>query len=257
MPGTSSGRPAQRHGPYQTICINLHHLLGRSRPDDFGRDDLDSKHVLCHTNHVSATEPFPPAERATMVETDSGNGAVNEIGARLRAARKRRGLSTGQVAEAAGVTRGFLSQLERDLTSASLGTIARICDALGIRVGELFEAGRADIVRSGEHPKLEYLAGKISELLLTPPSDGRLEVYDSRIAPHTQAEKPYTMRVGTGFIYMLGGTLEFQVGDRVYVIKEGDSFTYAPSESHSWRNPSATEEARLLWVVTGWPAPGV
>jgi len=206
---------------------------------------------------MSTTQPFPPPERSSFVEPDARNSAVHEIGARLRAARKRRGLSTGQVAEAAGLTRGFLSQLERDLTSASLGTIARICDALGIRVGELFETGRADVIRAGEHHQLEYLDGKVSELLLTPPSDGRLEVYDSTIAPGTQAEKPYTMRVVTGFIYMLAGALEFQVGDRTYLIGDGDSFTYSPAEPHSWRNPSDTEEARLLWVVTGWPSPAV
>jgi len=208
---------------------------------------------------MTTTHPFPRPDRAAHAAGDAAtaNSAVNEIGTRLRAARKRRGLSTGQVAEATGLTRGFLSQLERDLTSASLGTIARICDALGMRVGELFETGRADVVRQGEHPRLEYLDGKVSELLLTPPSDGRLEVYDSTIEPGTQAETPYTMRVSTGFIYMLHGTLEFQVADQTYLIEAGDSFTYAPSQYHSWRNPSPTEEAHLIWVVTGWPNPTV
>ncbi len=195
-----------------------------------------------------------PATSKPPIDDGAESKVIDEIGARLRAARKARRLSTGQVAVASGLTRGFLSQLERDMTSASLSTIARICDALGMRVGELFESGRADVVRREERPRIEYSHRQTTEHLLTPPSNGRLEAYDSRIGPGTRSDDSYTMRATVGFIYVLAGTLVFQVGDNRYQIWAGDSLTYSPAEPHSWHNPSAVDDARVIWVVTGWPA---
>ena len=51
------------------------------------------------------------------------------VGARLRARRRELGLTISDVAERAGLTAGFISQLERDLTSASLSSLYRICAA--------------------------------------------------------------------------------------------------------------------------------
>ena len=61
------------------------------------------------------------------------------IGPRLRARRLERGLTISEVAGEAGLTAGFISQLERDLTSASLSSLYRICAVLGIRVGNLID----------------------------------------------------------------------------------------------------------------------
>ncbi len=63
--------------------------------------------------------------------SDPPGGA--QLGERLRALRQERGLSIAQVAQSTGLTKGFLSQLERNLTSVSLAALARICSALGVR----------------------------------------------------------------------------------------------------------------------------
>jgi len=83
-----------------------------------------------------------------------------QFGSRLRAARRARGLTAQQVAEAAGVTKGFVAQIERDETSPSVATLLRMCDALGIEVGSLFESPRSDLAYASAvstflHP-LEY-----------------------------------------------------------------------------------------------------
>jgi transcriptional regulator with XRE-family HTH domain len=64
------------------------------------------------------------------------------VGARLRQLRRERALTIEQVAGATGLTKGFISQLERDTTTPSLSSLARICDALGVRMGDVFEAVR-------------------------------------------------------------------------------------------------------------------
>ena len=55
------------------------------------------------------------------------------IGAKLRAARKMRSLTLDQVAQAAGLTKGFVSRLERDDVSPSVASLVSVCDILGLR----------------------------------------------------------------------------------------------------------------------------
>src|SRR5207245_4096638 len=66
-----------------------------------------------------------------------GNGRI-EIGERLRAIRLLRRRTLKAVAEAAGVSESFLSQLERGRTSASVASLQRLAAALGIEVSDLF-----------------------------------------------------------------------------------------------------------------------
>ena len=71
------------------------------------------------------------------------------IGARLRAARQARGLTIAQVAEAAGLTKGFVSRLERDDVSPSVASLVTVCEVLGLRVGELFDPPETAVIRAG------------------------------------------------------------------------------------------------------------
>ncbi len=42
---------------------------------------------------------------------------------------------------------------------------------------------------------------------------------------------------------------ELRVGDETHVLEEGDTFTYSPRDPHTWRNPSESEEAVVLWTA--------
>ena len=72
------------------------------------------------------------------------------IGGRIRATRLARDLTLGQVAAAAGLTQGFVSKLERDQVSPSVASLVSVCEALGLRVGDLFDAPVNAIVRAGD-----------------------------------------------------------------------------------------------------------
>src|SRR4026207_1378283 len=70
--------------------------------------------------------------------------------------RRERGLTIEQLAAATGLTKGFISQLERDRTAPSLSSIARICDALGVRLGTIFEHGPDPaLVRKQDRPLID------------------------------------------------------------------------------------------------------
>jgi transcriptional regulator with XRE-family HTH domain len=184
-------------------------------------------------------------------------GALNDalrIGRRLRAARRRRGLSIAEVAEATGLTKGFISQLERDLTTASVASLVRICDALRIPVGTLFEPSRTNLVRAEERPPINFGGERVSEWLLTPAGQSRLQVIESLIEPGGgSGPEPYSLASEAEWVHVLEGRLELRVEVELYELGEGDSLSFSPREPHSWLNPSATEPARVLWVLA--PAP--
>ena len=156
-----------------------------------------------------------------------------------------------ELAEQAGLTAGFISQLERDLTSASISSLYRICAVLGIRVGSLI-----DDVPSGRHIRREEQArrslamGDAEHLLLSSREERRFHVTESHIPPGGSAGgEPYTLPADVELVYVLRGCLELRVGNETHLLEEGDTFTYSPRDPHTWRNPSASDEAVVLWTA--------
>jgi len=173
------------------------------------------------------------------------------VGSRLRARRLERGLTITEVAEHAGLTAGFISQLERDLTSASLSSLYRICAVLELRVGDLIDdvpAGR--LIRREEQARRSLALGNAEHLLLSSRDERRFHVTESHIPPGGSAGKePYTLPADVELVYVLSGSLELRVGDEVHELEQGDTLTYSPRDPHTWRNPSETDEAVVLWTA--------
>ncbi len=176
------------------------------------------------------------------------------IGTRLREARLRRRLTLAQLADETDLTKGFLSLVERDLTSPSVGTLLRICRFLEIPVGDLFSTTQGPLVRAAERARVEFGGEGVDELQLTPAGEGRLLVLQSDIAPGGgSGEEPYGLAGGAEFVHVLAGELELDVGTASHRLATGDSLTFDAGTPHRWVNPSRVVPARVLWVVA--PAP--
>jgi len=184
--------------------------------------------------------------RAAPLATTS---EVPRVGARVRSLRRERGLTIEQVAAATGLTKGFISQLERDRTSPSLSSIARICDALGVRLSHIFEREPAPaLVRRNERPKVDSHFPTENHLLSSR-DERRLQVIESEVAPGAGAgDELYSLPGEMEFVYVLEGTLEIQVAEEKHVLEQGDALTYPLSKPHTWRNASDTDTLRVLWV---------
>jgi transcriptional regulator with XRE-family HTH domain len=173
------------------------------------------------------------------------------IGPRLRARRRELGLTISEVAERAGLTAGFISQLERDLTSASLSSLYRICAVLEIRVGNLVDdvpAGR--LIRREEQARRSLAMGDAEHLLLSSRDERRFHITESHIPPGGSAgEELYTLPADVELVYVLRGSLELRVGGETHLLEEGDTLSYSPRDPHTWRNPSETDEAVVLWTA--------
>jgi transcriptional regulator with XRE-family HTH domain len=172
-----------------------------------------------------------------------------KVGARVRSLRRERGLTIEQLAAATGLTKGFISQLERDRTAPSLSSIARICDALGVRLSHIFEAEEPPaLVR--RHERLPGDSSLTSQsYLLSSREEPRFQVIESEVAPGGGAgDELHSLPGEVEFVYVLEGTLELRVSEETHRLEAGDAITYRLSKPHTWRNASATEPLRVLWV---------
>ena len=108
-----------------------------------------------------------------MSDGDSLDAADTRIGPQLRAARLAARMTMAEVAEKSGLTKGFVSKIERDLANVSVASLMRLCEALGISVGTLFRADRGEVVRSGAYPPINFGGSRMREYLLTPSGEKR------------------------------------------------------------------------------------
>jgi transcriptional regulator with XRE-family HTH domain len=176
------------------------------------------------------------------------------VGARLRSLRRERGLTIEQVAGATSLTKGFISQLERDTTTPSLSSLARICDALGVRMGDVFLEAAPDLVRLIRKDERRAVEWNPNHFLLSPPQESRLQAIESHIPPGAGAgDEAYSFPGDVEFVYVMAGVLELRVGEETYRLEQGDVLTYPLREPHTWSNPSKDETAIVLWVAVPNP----
>ena len=189
-------------------------------------------HVLKRQGIVSA-----PAEVALLP------------GQRFRRLRTRRGLSLAQVAQATGVSVGFLSALERGQMRSSIATLRRIARYYRTNILSLFETmGENPRLVRPEHRKiLETTPGVRMELLAW--GNTAMEPHLFRVKPNGGSGESYAHE-GEEFLHILRGEFEIWLDNKEhYRLKTGDSLYFESSTPHRWRNPGRTE-TWLLWTNT-------
>jgi len=178
-----------------------------------------------------------------------GDGA--RIGAQLRAARLAARMSIAEVAEQAGLTKGFVSKLERDLANVSVASLIRLCDALGVSVGSLFQAPKGEVVRHDARPPINFGGRKMTEYLLTPSGEKRVQAILSDIEPGGGSGKePYPLPADVEFVFILAGQLEVTVAGEQITLEQGDAFTFPANMEHTFRAPPQVGRVQVLWVIS-------
>jgi quercetin dioxygenase-like cupin family protein/DNA-binding Xre family transcriptional regulator len=208
-------------------------------------------------------EETVPRTSGGRVPEPSADG--RRIGAQLRAARLAARMSMAEVAEQSGLTKGFVSKLERDLANVSVASLLRLCDALGISVGVLFSEAKGEVVRHGSYPAVNFGGlGGVTEYLLTPSGEKRMQAILSDIEPGGgSGDEPYSLPVDVEFVFVLAGRLGLNVAGEEVVLEQGDAFTFPSGSEHTFRAMQDPGPTRVLWVLSpalpdgdGWRSPG-
>ena len=185
----------------------------------------------------------------------SPTNEVRRIGSKLRAARKAHGYTLDQLATASGLTKGFLSRIERDETSPSVASLITLCEVMSIEVGSLFTAPEIALVRRNEAPAINLGGTGVTEQLMTPRGQGKLQLVHSAIEPGgTGGADLYTINCEVEVLYVLKGAVELILSDRTQILTAGDALTFAGNEPHTWVNASQSRPAEVIWVLVpaGW-----
>jgi DNA-binding transcriptional MerR regulator/mannose-6-phosphate isomerase-like protein (cupin superfamily) len=228
-------RPRRTESKYRLYTADDVKLLKRAR-------------FLRKVRGLNAAAIVQLLKREGKVRPAAADGNAGAIGAHLRQLRARRRLSLSQVAEAVGISVGFLSALERSQMSGSVGTLRKLARFYKTNILDFYDANGASSrqVRPAERKVLEAGAGVRMELLAW--GNTVMEPHLFRVAPDSGSGDPYTHE-GEEFIYILRGDLEITLGDEEYHLKTGDSFYFESATPHRWKNPGR-KETWVLWINT-------
>lgn len=176
------------------------------------------------------------------------------IGEQLRELRQVKNLTLREVADKAGISVSYLSQLERNQSRLPIGVLKKISDALGVHMNWFFQGQSLGdptendiVVRADKRRRMTFTGLGIAEELLSPSLSGPLELLLSTIDPGADSENYAHDGAEAG--YVLSGTLDLWVAGRYFRLQEGDSFSFKSVEEHRCANPG-TLPTRVLWVIT-------
>ncbi len=213
--------------------------------------------LVCLVNLIflfSITEPKQTgAGRASEDVLDapgrSEKGVFMDIGHKLKQLRVRKNLTLEELASRSELSKGFLSQVERDLTSPSISTLVDILEALGSSPAEFFRDEQKDqivfqkkdfFVDTKDDYTIHWIVpntqkNEMEPILLEIP--GHSESF--RVDPHG----------GEEFGYCLEGSVILQVGEERYPVRKGETFYLKGKEFHCISNENA-KAAKVLWIST-------
>ena len=178
------------------------------------------------------------------------------VGQRIRDLRRARAMSLEAVAARTELSIGFLSQIERGLSSPSLRVLATLADVLGVGIAGLFgtredaaTAPDAIVTRERQRAQLNLWRTVISKQLLSPAgSEGRLNLFLVHMEPGGSTGDELYTHDGEEAGLVIEGEMKLTVDAESWTLKHGDSFRFASRRPHRFSNPSGDSKAVVLWV---------
>jgi len=175
---------------------------------------------------------------------------ANSLGARIRSRRRALRLTLAHVAGEAGVSEGFLSQVERDRNSASIATLQRICACLEMTVGELFTETAPSVVHRYGDSRFNIFGTNARKVRITPSTNRQLESFIGEFDPYgTTGDELYAHGDSEEVLLVLSGRLEVTVDQRINILGELDSIAYSSASGHRVREIDGSH-AVALWMMS-------
>lgn len=179
-----------------------------------------------------------------------GGGTV-DIGEKIKRMRIEKQLTQEELANRCELSKGFISQLENNLTSPSIATLIDILEILGTNLREFFneiDDERISFTRDDmfetEDEDLKYTF----KWLIPNSQKNEMEPVIITLQPGGQykEEKPHE---GEEFGYVLSGVVYVHIGEKKSKVRKGESFYFKPRANHYISNPGKTT-AKVIWVST-------
>ncbi len=172
-----------------------------------------------------------------------------EIGVKIKRLRLQNNLTQEELADRCELTKGYISQLENELTSPSITTLEDILTALGTTFAEFFSDEKEEKVVFSEQDFFEKVADSHKiEWLVPNAQKNEMEPIRVTIEPHTSLEEDVPHE-GEEFGYVLSGRVWLHVGQSAYCVKKGEVFYFNSAKVHHLENRT-NEKAVVLWIAS-------
>ncbi len=171
------------------------------------------------------------------------------IGEKIKQLRIKNGLTQEELASRCELSKGFISQLERDLTSPSIATLMDMLESLGTDLKNFFNDSVNEKVvfkKDDVFVKEDKDSGYVIRWLVSNAQKNTMEPILITLSPSgsSETENPHE---GEEFGYVVSGGITVCLGTQRFKVKKGESFYFKPSASHKIVN-AGKSEAVVLWV---------
>ena len=172
-----------------------------------------------------------------------------ELGNKIKALRHLCGLTQEELANRCELTKGYISQLENDLTSPSIATLKDILLALGTTLNEFFKEEEEEKIVFKEEDFIEKQTSDFQlNWLVNNAQKNMMEPISVELNPHSQTEQDFPHE-GEEFGYILSGSVVVHLGSKKYKCSKGESFYFISSKPHFIENVT-DKKAKFIWVST-------
>lgn len=169
------------------------------------------------------------------------------IGEKIKELRLFCGLTQEELADRCELTKGYISQLENDLTSPSIATLIDILSALGTNLKEFFSDDAEEKISFGKTDFIEKNAdGYVFKWLVPNAQKNEMEPALIRLKASSSTDEDFPHE-GEEFGYVIKGEIIITLGKRRVTVKKGESFYYSCDKVHFITNKKETE-AEFIWV---------
>jgi transcriptional regulator with XRE-family HTH domain len=177
------------------------------------------------------------------------------LGSLIRKTRKDKKLTLKIVAEKAGISEGFLSQVENDVNSPSVDTLVNICAAIGIKAGNLLNQAhkqeRLVLIPKAEWSDIDIPhTGFITRRFFSPENRKLIDSAILVIEPGRSIPVRKDIKNGQELLCILKGSLSLEHGERTIHLTEGDTVHYFANPKKQSITNENEARAIALWIGT-------
>jgi transcriptional regulator with XRE-family HTH domain len=173
------------------------------------------------------------------------------IGEKIKRLRVKKSLTQEELADRCELTKGFISQVERDLTSPSIATLVDILEGLGTNLKDFFNEtveekivfAKEDAFES-ENEELKY----ILKWIIPNAQKNAMEPILIDLEPDGRSKEDFPHE-GEEFGYVIQGSIYLNIGSETFKVKKGESFYFKANANHFISNAGKTK-ATVIWVST-------
>ena len=172
-----------------------------------------------------------------------------ELGAKIKEMRLQKNLTQEELADRCELTKGYISQLENDLTSPSIATLVDLLNALGTNLSDFFhEEAEEKVVFSADEYIEKRSEGMLLSWVIPNAQKNMMEpvLVELDAGAQTQADFPHE---GEEFGYVLEGKVAVVTGGKSHPAKKGESFYFTAGKEHYIVNKGKSR-AKFIWIST-------